>query len=128
METFLITVVIVVVAIIFLQKGRRQSSKQYFSSPNQNQRDTHYNESSMNNGLLATGIGAGAGLLGAHVAGSYEDSHDDDDCPSINPATGLPMLNCTVDIEGNAYGMDNNDSAFDHNTWDDDVSSSFSDD
>ncbi|MFZ2974845.1 MAG: hypothetical protein WA049_19630 [Ferribacterium limneticum] len=38
---------------------------------------------------------------------------NDDCCPSINPASGLPMINgdCGVDIGGNSYGF--NDSLFD---------------
>ncbi len=25
-------------------------------------------------------------------------------CPSVNPATGLPMANCSMDVAGNPYG------------------------
>lgn len=25
-------------------------------------------------------------------------------CPSVNPATGLPMANCSIDVAGNPYG------------------------
>jgi len=42
----------------------------------------------------------------------------------INPASGLPMVGGTggVDIEGNPYGMDNHDDAFDST-----ISDSFND-
>lgn len=30
----------------------------------------------------------------------------EENCPSINPANGLPMVNCAIDIEGNPYGTD----------------------
>lgn len=30
-------------------------------------------------------------------------------CPEINPANGLPMINCSIDIHGNPYGTDLND-------------------
>lgn len=25
-------------------------------------------------------------------------------CPNVNPATGLPMANCSIDVAGNPYG------------------------
>ncbi|WP_294945733.1 hypothetical protein [Sulfurivirga sp.] len=31
-------------------------------------------------------------------------SHDA--CPSVNPATGLPMADCSVDVGGNPFGTD----------------------
>lgn len=44
-----------------------------------------------------------------------------DHCPSINPANGLPMVGCAIDIEGNPYGMDDSSSF-------DDLSGSYEDD
>ncbi len=35
------------------------------------------------------------------------------DCPTINPASGLPIMNCSVDVEGNPYGTNMSD--YDHN-------------
>jgi hypothetical protein len=49
-------------------------------------------------------------------------SNNTTDCPTINPASGLPMMNCSTDIEGNPYGTDlsddysvSTDSLFDDN-------------
>jgi hypothetical protein len=51
--------------------------------------------------------GEDPGLMSTHALPS------NDDCPSINPASGLPMINgdSGVDIGGNSYGF--NDSLFD---------------
>ncbi len=37
-----------------------------------------------------------------------------DNGPDINPATGLPMVDATMDVQGNPYGFDS-DSIFDSN-------------
>lgn len=44
------------------------------------------------------------------VAGLSEEMR----CPSVNPATGLPMMGCAMDVEGNPYGTDlHHDDPFD---------------
>lgn len=54
---------------------------------------------------------------------------EDDLCPGINPANGLPMVGCSVDIEGNLYGTDfSHDDMFSSMTDDTFGSSSFTDD
>lgn len=59
---------------------------------------------------------------------------DDNHCPSVNPANGLPMMNCSFDIEGNAYGTDSDDywesssDSWDYSDSFDDSFSSFDDD
>lgn len=55
--------------------------------------------------------------------------NESDDCPSFNPASGLPMIGCAVDIEGNPYGTDLHNSGSDaHNfsSLDEDFSSGYS--
>lgn len=60
---------------------------------------------------------------------SHFNDHDDFDFYEINPANGLPMLNSTFDIQGNAYGTNsiddfianqNYDSSLDHHPHHDD--------
>lgn len=51
------------------------------------------------------------------VLGSDDLFEDDMDCPEINPANGLPMVGCSVDIEGNPYGTDfSHDDMFNNST------------
>lgn len=52
--------------------------------------------------------GEDPGLMSTHALPG-----NDDCCPSINPASGLPMINgdSGVDLDGNSYGF--NDSLFD---------------
>ncbi|MCH9742405.1 MAG: hypothetical protein K0U21_04245 [Proteobacteria bacterium] len=46
-------------------------------------------------------------------------NHDSQpDCPNINPASGLPMMSCSLDVEGNPYGTsatDFDDTMLDYN-------------
>lgn len=58
--------------------------------------------------------GEDPGLMSTDVAyTTHALLGNDDCCPSINPASGLPMINgdCGVDVGGNTYGF--NDSLFD---------------
>ncbi|SIO12106.1 hypothetical protein SAMN05443662_1542 [Sulfurivirga caldicuralii] len=32
----------------------------------------------------------------------------DPSCPTVNPATGLPMADCSMDVAGNSYGTGEN--------------------
>ena len=60
---------------------------------------------------------------------SDSTSSFESECPSVNPANGLPMVGCSVDIEGNPYGTDSSlgmDDSF--SSFSDDSFSSFSDD
>jgi hypothetical protein len=41
-----------------------------------------------------------SGFLSHDSTSSLSQPH----CPSVNPATGLPMANCSIDVEGNPYG------------------------
>lgn len=36
----------------------------------------------------------------------FEDVTQQLSCPSVNPVSGLPMVNCTIDVAGNVYGTD----------------------
>jgi len=47
------------------------------------------------------------------------------DNSDTNPANGLPMIDSSIDIEGNIYGTDlNNDDLFSSSCFDDDLFSS----
>lgn len=57
---------------------------------------------------------------------------NNDDCTfEINPASGLPMADCAIDIEGNLFGTDDstfgNDDLFSNNDLFDNSWSSFDD-
>ena len=60
-----------------------------------------YGQTSRN---VAAAVGAGAGL--ATVAATY------DAVPSINPATGLPMVDGVLDVHGNVFGTSSVDDMF----------------
>lgn len=54
------------------------------------------------------------GLMSTDAAYTPHALSGNDDClPDINPASGLPMINCNcgIDVSGNTYGF--NDSLFD---------------
>lgn len=58
---------------------------------------------------------------------SFSDIEHEDICPSVNPANGMPMANCSIDVMGNPYGTD---SSFDNdiglsNSFDDPFDNSF---
>lgn len=57
-------------------------------------------------------------LFGGTSTNEYTNSTlFEENCPSINPANGLPMVNCAIDIEGNPYGTDSSsDDAFINNS------------
>ena len=45
-------------------------------------------------------------------------------CPSVNPATGLPMANCSIDVAGNPYGTSSMNDEYlstSSNVMDDDI-------
>ena len=54
------------------------------------------------------------------ISGTQSDYHAysiTDSSPSVNPASGLPMVNDTIDVGGNAYGFgDTSFVSYDHNT------------
>ena len=67
----------------------------------------------------------------------FLNSDNDISTNSINPANGLPMINDTIDIEGNIFGTDSsdteifsNDDLFETSAFDDDLfdTSLFNDD
>ncbi|MBD3766727.1 MAG: hypothetical protein IE928_02100 [Gammaproteobacteria bacterium] len=76
-------------------------------------------------------------LFGGTATHEYTNSTlFEENCPRINPANGLPMVNCAIDIEGNPYGtdsssddtfindsmstsIDSNDDNWSSNSWDD---------
>ncbi len=48
--------------------------------------------------------------------GANDLFEDEVHCPRVNPANGLPMLGCSVDIDGNPYGTDfSHDDMIDNN-------------
>lgn len=57
-------------------------------------------------------------------------------CPSVNPATGLPMANCSIDVAGNPYGtssmsdeyLSSTSNIVDHDDFNDSLSSWSDDD
>ncbi len=66
-------------------------------------------------------------LFSTFFGGLFSSSSNNTiDCPTINPASGLPMMDCSIDIEGNPYGTDLSDdySVSTDNLFDDDIHSS----